>query len=326
MADIESHKDLSPLQTLVNGSCTGTDPDAENSAKIGGGARPKSNDSLPLIEEIHSLIQQGDRAGAASKAGTLVKAIGISHSGAAQYQIGSDDGVSPCVIARTPFDSDCFSKNPALKKAMDNYLGLLHLEPSPDTYEKVSAAGDVCLSLASSWSALLLSLRQYREHLHESHFQGLFDIAIDELTPHAGLLQSARKIAQAGVDARTEVVFPRVHAKNHTSAKDHVEQALAEIWKDAQKMRVFFCTSKSEALLDGTVSVPLGWVPKTFPDRTVSQHEGRLVHDPKLLNDISPKHKFFPALMPLHSELARILLSLYSSVRFHEQYSASCLH
>jgi hypothetical protein len=123
---------------------------------------------------------------------------------------------------------------------MDNYLELLQLEPSPDTYEKVSAAGDVCLSLTSSWSALLLSLRHYWEHLHGSHFQGLFDNAIDELTPHAGLLQSARKIAQAGVDARTEVVFPRVHAKNHSSAKDHLEQALAEIWKDAQKMRVSF--------------------------------------------------------------------------------------
>ena len=46
---------------------------------------------------------------------------------------------------------------------MDNYLGLLHLEPSPDTYEKVSAAEDVCLSLASFWSALLLSLRHYWE-------------------------------------------------------------------------------------------------------------------------------------------------------------------
>ena len=35
-ASIESHKDLSPLQTLVNTSCTGTDPDAGNSAKMGG--------------------------------------------------------------------------------------------------------------------------------------------------------------------------------------------------------------------------------------------------------------------------------------------------
>jgi hypothetical protein len=37
MTDINSHKDLSPLQVLVNASCTGTDPGAENSARIGGG-------------------------------------------------------------------------------------------------------------------------------------------------------------------------------------------------------------------------------------------------------------------------------------------------
>ena len=158
-----------------------------------------------------------------------MKAIGVSHSGAAQYQLGSPDTPSPYVIARTPFDSDHFDKNPALRQAMDNYFELLVLEPSPDTYEKVSAAGDICLSLASSWAALLLSLRHYWENLHGSHFQGLFDKTIDELAPHAGLLQSARKIAQAGVDARNEIVFPRVHAKNHSSAKEHLEQALVEI-------------------------------------------------------------------------------------------------
>ena len=46
---------------------------------------------------------------------------------------------------------------------------------------------------------------------------------------------------------------------------------------------------------------------KNFSDRAVSKNDGRLVHDPKLVNDDSPKHKYFPALMPLHSELARIL-------------------
>ena len=226
-----------------------------------------NNDKFPLIQEVHSLLQQGNRAGAALKAGTLVTAIGVSHSGAAQYRLGSpEDDHNPQGIARIPFDQDHSGKNPALKLAMDEYFALLPLEPSPETYEKAGAAGDACLALSSSWPALLLSLRHYWESLHGSHFQGLLDKTIDELAPHEGLLHSARKIAQAGVDARSEVIYLRVHTNNHSSAKDHLEQALAEIWKDAQKLHVFFCTSKSETFLGGTVSVPLGWVPKTFSE------------------------------------------------------------
>ena len=56
------------------------------------------------------------------------------------------------------------------------------------------------------------------------------------------------------------------------------------------------------------VSVPLGWVPKTHPDRTVSTDEGRIVHDPKTPNAGAVKELFFPATMPKHSDLARLIL------------------
>ena len=95
---------------------------------------------------------------------------------------------------------------------MDDYFKLLKLDPSPETYEKAGAAGELCLTLASSWAALLLTLRYYWETLQGTHFKGVFDEAIDSITPHAGHLHSARKIVQAGVDARNEVIYPRVHA------------------------------------------------------------------------------------------------------------------
>jgi hypothetical protein len=71
---------------------------------------------------------------------------------------------------------------------------------------------------------------------------------------------------------------------------------------------MLYLTSKSEPLLKGVVSVPLGFVPKSFPDRTVSTTEGREVVHPKKSNADVLKEHFFPALMPRHKELARLIL------------------
>ena len=196
---MKSQMNMSPLQDVIIQACGENEGCAENSARLGGeGTTPqkerrntpgssnfpsKTPDKFPLIQEVHSLLQQGDRTGAAIKAGTLVKAIGVSHSGAAQYQLGTPNAQDPLVIARTPFDQDHPDKNAALRQAMDEYFTLLKLNPSPETYENAGAAGDLCLTLASSWAALLLSLRYYWESIHGSHFHGLFDVAVDNLTP-----------------------------------------------------------------------------------------------------------------------------------------------
>ena len=152
-------------------------------------------------------------------------------------------------------------------------------------------------------------MRFYWESLYGTHFEGLFDPAIDTISPHSRLLHSARTVAQLGVDARClleNVEFTTT--KHHASARDKLKEALADIWKDAQKLRVVIFTGEVGHLLKGVVPVPLGWVPKTFPDRTESTTEGRIVHDPNVPNLTSPKHQYFPALMPKHSEVARTLL------------------
>ena len=75
------------------------------------------------------------------------------------------------------------------------------------------------------------------------------------------------------------------YKEHHKYALDHLDKVLAGSWKDAQKWRTLYLTSKSEPLLEGVVGVPLGFVKKSFPDRTISQTGGREVADPAEQND-----------------------------------------
>jgi hypothetical protein len=129
-----------------------------------------------------------------------------------------------------------------------------------------------------------------------------------KIAPHQGMLHLARSVAQAGIDARSTVETGDFEfSEHHKSALMHLDKLLEGSWKDARKGRILYLTDESEHLLAGVVSVPLGFVPKSFPDRTVSRSEGREVVDPVKQNENVLKEHFHPALMPRHSELARLI-------------------
>ena len=244
-----------------------------------------------------------------------MKAVGITHSGAARYQIGKPNG-GHLVIAREPLPTSDPRSRPDLAEALGNYWSSLKHEASPTAYIATGQLGDKCLSLCSnSWAQLAAAMRFSWETAHGTHFEGLFDQALDDATPHAGLLHSARVVAQAGVDARCFLEFSdHQHADHYGSALAHLEKILEKIWGDAQQCRTIFVTSASEPSLSGVISVPLGFVAKTLVDRTKSAHEGREVVDPKLQNEAATKDLFFPALMPTHSELGRLIV--WWAIRF----------
>ena len=155
---------------------------------------------------------------------------------------------------------------------------------------------------------LLIAMRYFWEDKNGSHFEGLFDPVMRDLAPHGDMLHLARSVAQAGIDARSTLTSQEYSYKeHHKSALEHLDKILEGSWKDAQKGRILYLTSKSDPLLNGVVAVPLGFFKKSFPDRTISQTEGREVVDPAEQNDDVQKDYFHPAPMPKHNELARTI-------------------
>ena len=169
--------------------------------------------------------------------------------------------------------------------------------------------GDECLQIAKAWILLVIAMRYFWEQKHGTHFEGLFDPVLDNLSPHSGMLRLAREIARAGVDARSSLLTEQYQSSpHHPSALAHLDKILEGAWKDAQKGRFLYLTSASIPILDGVISVPLGFVPKSLPDRTVSTTDGREVVDPKIQNDNVTKELFHPALMPSHKGLGRTIV------------------
>ena len=275
---------------------------AENTASHGT-LEPKD------LSEATRFAQQGNIKAAANQLGTFVRVAGISHSGAVQYQIGQQS-TGRLVIARQPLPEDDLGNNPRLAEAVQAYWQALEADPSPHAYAQAGFCGDTCLQhCGRNWVRLAAVIRYSWELKRGSHFEGLFDPALDQATPHAGLLQSARRVAQAGVDARISLeTGPHKHAEHYGSALAHLPKILSKMWEDAQKGRAVFLTSASEDYLEGVISAPLGFVGKTLLDRTKSLTEGREVVDPKLTNDEGTKELYFPALTPRHSELGRQIL------------------
>jgi hypothetical protein len=261
----------------------------ENSSKVG-------------YEDLNGSKERG------SEVGAFLKVVGTTHSGAIKYQIGAEN-TGRLTIAREPVVLSDPSKAEELSSELRKYWSVLQKEPSRENYLKAATLGDACLILAGSWVRLVIAMRFLWETANGTHFEGLFDSAMDEITPHGKMLELVRRVAQAGVDARAAFERYGYESEDHyKSALEHLDQILAGTWKDARKGRMLYLTSKSEPLLNGVVSVPLGFVPKSFPDRTVSTTEGREVVHPKKSNADVLKEHFFPALMPRHKEPARLIL------------------
>ncbi len=70
---------------------------------------------------------------------------------------------------------------------------------------------------------------------------------------------------------------------------------------------MLLCSNAKEDLLQGIISVPVACVPKTNPDRTVSD-KVRLIWDATVPNEDCPKEDHPPAFQPRHADLARVIL------------------
>ena len=100
---------------------------------------------------------------------------------------------------------------------------------------------------------------------------------------------------------------PRVTAVPHASAREHLPEAMDQLWKDAQRGRALLCDDRANDFLGGTLSVPLARVNKMNPDRTVSE-KGRIVWDQRVLNEGTDPAAHPPALQPRHREVIRLIL------------------
>ena len=139
------------------------------------------------------------------------------------------------------------------------------------------------------------------------HFAELGDPRLDEALD-ADLLAYARTVADRGVRAcyggdRSA----RVTAEPHASAREHLPEAMSQLWKDARRGRVILCDDRAGDLLPGVLSVLLARVPKMSPDRTLPE-EGRTVWDQRVPNEWTDPSAHPPALQPRHWEVIRMIL------------------
>ncbi|CAE7233656.1 unnamed protein product [Symbiodinium sp. CCMP2592] len=195
-----------------------------------------------------------------------------------------------------------------LGAAIGAYLDLVAGAPyDPKRFAEAARLGTKARAAAPSFPEALRALRREWTLRQGDHFKGLFEAALDELLP-SDLLHWLRHTATQGVDARYEGDRQRVRATPHPSLQGHLTEAFEQIWKDVSKGRVLLLTCPGDAtLLEGVISVPLARVPKMLPNRTVSA-KGRLIWDARRVNEHCSKHRYFPALQPRHSEIARLIL------------------
>lgn len=144
-----------------------------------------------------------------------------------------------------------------------------------------------------------LSIERFGDHfqlLHEGFFDGLV---------HPALLEKAKENALWGIRAcSTCQEQSRVRSNPHPSLKEYLEEAAAQLWKDARRGRALIVEDRGGQSL---VSVPMARVPKMLPNRTLST-KGRVIWDATAVNRTCDKSNHPPALQPRHSEMARTIL------------------
>ena len=100
------------------------------------------------------------------------------------------------------------------------------------------------------------------------HFAELGDPRLDGALD-ANLLAYARTVADRGIRACCDGDrSARMTAEPHASAREHLPEAMSQLWKDARRGRVILCDDRAGDLLPGVLNVPLARVPKMNPDPT----------------------------------------------------------
>ena len=194
------------------------------------------------------------------------------------------------------------------KRRLRNYLEhLLTNEWQEGGLEKTLFQGNLLLEATGGVPEAALVLRAVGRDKLGNHFADLGDPQLDEALD-ADLLAYARTVADRGVRAcYNGDRSARVTAEPHASAREHLPEAMAQLWKDARRGRVILCDDRAGDLLSGVLSVPLARVPKMNPDRTLSE-EGRTVWDQRVLNEGTDTSAHPPALQPRHREVIRMIL------------------
>ena len=184
--------------------------------------------------------------------------------------------------------------------AAEDYLELiLTNEWQEGGLEKALLQGNSHLEAAGGVPEAVLVFRAVGRVRLGDHCAELGDPHLDEALD-ADLLAYARTVADRAVRACYEGDrSARVTAEPHASAREHLPEAMSQLWKDARRGRVILCDDRAGGLLSGVLSMPLARVPKINPDRTVSD-EGRTVWDQRVLNEGTDPAAHPPALQPRH--------------------------
>ena len=174
-------------------------------------------------------------------------------------------------------------------QAAAEYLAFLaeHPEYSPERVPELVRRGDDLLESAGSLEAAGVATATAWWERNGFHLRGVFDARLEHMVDHQ-LLRYARAVAAEGVRTRYRGTPFRRRALPHPSAKDHVHEIMAALWKDAAKGRVLVCTDTHAGILRHVISVSMARVPKQNPDRTLSA-EGRLIWDGTFPNLLCPK-------------------------------------
>ena len=164
-------------------------------------------------------------------------------------------------------------------------------------FKRAAELGSQVLERAEGWQEAARSLRKVWISDKGDHFRDLHGDFFEGLVS-SELLEKARSNAIHGIQARSTCKeATRVRSNPHPSLKEHLDEAGAQLWKDAQRGRALIVQDKGEPTLEGVVSVPLARVPKMLPNRTVSE-KGRVIWDATPINKTCHKERHPPALQP----------------------------
>ena len=180
-------------------------------------------------------------------------------------------------------------------------------EYSSDNFGAAAKLGTQVLKEGKGWKEANRALRRCSLERHGDHFEELHGNFFEGLV-HPDLLAKARENALHGIQAHSSCERDiRVRSTPHPSLREYMEEAAAQLWKDARKGRALIAEDQGSDLLAGVVSVPMARVPKMLPDRTLST-KGRVIWDATVVNRTCAKENHPPALQPRHSEMARSIL------------------
>ena len=196
----------------------------------------------------------------------------------------------------------------AARRSGEAFLRFVEGNPySKENFKKAAELGRDFIQLAKGWEEANRVLRRLSVERFGDHFQMLHDGFFDGLV-HPLLLEKAKDNALWGISAcSTCQRGARVRSSPHPSLREYMDEAAAQLWKDAQRGRALIVVDEGDEDLAGVISVPMARVPKMLPNRTVSS-KGRVIWDASPVNETCDKANHPPALQPRQSEMARAIL------------------